>query len=183
MQRIERIHEDEAPQATADLLATVRARMGGVPNILATMAQAPAALAGYLGFSEALGRGTLPARLREQIALAVAGANQCDYCASVHTALGGQTGLASDELARNLRGRSSEPGTESALRFVRRIIITRGNVSGEALDEVRRAGFSEEAIVEMVAHVALNVFTNYFNHVAGTDIDFPVVTTREAVAA
>ena len=34
-------------------------------------------------------------------------------------------------------------------------------------------------IAEIIAHVALNVFTNYFNRAAQTDIDFPLVTAGQ----
>jgi len=48
-------------------------------------------------------------------------------------------------------------------------------VTDRDLDAVRAAGFDDGVIAEVVAHVALNIFTNYLNHVAGTDIDFPKV--------
>lgn len=183
MQRIQQIDEAIAPEKTKDLLTTVKKQMGGVPNILATMAQSPAALGGYLGLAGALTGGKLPAKLGEQLALTVAGANRCDYCASVHTALGAKAGLDDEELRKNLRGDSADSRTASALRFAGRIIETRGHVSDADLDDVRQAGFSDEEIVEIVAHTAMNIFTNYFNHVAGTEIDFPVVNTATAAAA
>ncbi|RME68876.1 MAG: carboxymuconolactone decarboxylase family protein [Alphaproteobacteria bacterium] len=183
MQHIQRIDTANASPKAAELLSAVRKQMGGVPNILATMAQSPAALGGYLGFAGALAAGKLAPSLREQIALAVAGANRCDYCASVHTALGGKQGLSRDELSRNLRGRSAEPKTDAALQFVSRIVSARGHIAAADLAAVRDAGFDDEAIVEIVAHTALNIFTNYFNHVAGTEIDFPVVETARAHAA
>lgn len=183
MQRIERIDPASAPPRTAELLASVKKQMGGVPHILATMAQSPAALGGFLGFAGPLSAGTVSAALREQIALTVAGANGCDYCASAHSALGGLAGVGEDELRRNLEGRSSDAKVQAALRFVSRVVATRGHVSDEDLARVRSAGYSDEAIVEMVAHTALNIFTNYFNHVADTEIDFPVVRTGEAIAA
>lgn len=182
MQRIERISEAQAPQKTAQLLATVKKQMGGVPHILATMAQSPAALGGYLGFAGALAGGVLPAALREQIAVAVAGANRCDYCASVHTALGARQGLTADELDRNLQGRSADAKSQAALAFATRIVAVRGHVSDDDLAAVRRAGFAEEEIVEIVAHTALNLFTNYFNHIAGTELDAPAVRTNRAAA-
>lgn len=183
MQRIERINEAQAPQKTAELLGAVRKQLGIVPNILGTMAQSSAALGGYLGLAGALAGGRLSTQLREQIALAVAGANRCDYCASVHTALGGKTGLAEDELERNLHGRSRDPKVQGALRFATRIVEFRGNVSDNDLGAVRRAGYSDEEVVEIVANTILNVFTNYFNHVAGTEIDFPLVRTAAAATA
>lgn len=183
MQRIERISEATAAPTTTTLLASVNKQMGGVPNILATMAQSSAALGGYLGFAGALAEGKLSAQLREQIALTVAGASECDYCASVHTAVGRKNGIARAELDRNLRGKSEDVRTGAALHFAGRIVATRGNVSDDDLETVRRAGFSEEEVVEVVANTMINVFTNYFNHIAGTEIDFPVVSTRVRAAA
>ena len=37
----------------------------------------------------------------------------------------------------------------------------------------RQMGVDDAAIVEVVANVAINVFTNYLNRVADTVIDFP----------
>ncbi|HSN71470.1 MAG TPA: carboxymuconolactone decarboxylase family protein [Steroidobacteraceae bacterium] len=182
MQRIERIDEASASTRTSELLATVRKQLGGVPNILGTMAQSPAALAGYLGFAGGLASGRIPPALREQIALAVAGANECDYCASVHTAVGSKFGLGREELERNLEGISTDDSVQVALQFARRIIASRGRIDDADLRFVRAAGYSDEEIVEIVAHTALNIFTNYFNHVADTEIDFPVITTRAAAA-
>jgi hypothetical protein len=48
---------------------------------------------------------------------------------------------------------------------------------------VKQAGLSETEIGEIVAHVAINVFTNYFNIAFETEIDFPVVRTQQAKAA
>lgn len=183
MQRIERINQDAAPAKTAELLAAVKRQMGGVPNILATMARSPAALGGYLGLAGALAGGSLDPRLREQLALVVAGTNGCDYCASAHSALGRKQGLASDELARNLSGESADPRTRAALAFARQVLASRGKVADADLAAVREAGFDDEQIVEIVAHTALNTFTNYFNHVADTEIDFPLVSTTARQAA
>lgn len=181
MQRIARINPEDASKASAELLSNVKQQLGLIPNIIATLAQSPAALGGYLGLSGALSGGRLDTARREQIALAVAGANGCDYCASAHSALGGNAGLAPEEIRRNLRGESGDPQVAAALKFATAVVATRGHVSDESLAEVRAGGFSDEEIVEIVGNVALNIFTNYFNHVAGTEIDFPVVrATAEA---
>jgi AhpD family alkylhydroperoxidase len=141
-------------------------------------------LEGYLAFNSALGRGVLPAGLREQIAVAVAGANECDYCASAHTALGKGAGVSAEELARNLQGGSADGKTQKALRFVRTVVSKRGHVSDADVLALREAGFNDAEVVEIVAHIGLNMFTNYFNHIADTEIDFPVVrTTPDARAA
>lgn len=183
MQRINRIDETRAPAEASQLLAAVKSQMGLVPNIMATLARSPAALGGYLKLAGAVAGGKLPGKLREQIALAVAGANDCDYCASAHTAIGSGLGVDPDEATRNLRGRAGDPRTEAALRFAVRVLETRGNVSDRELAAVRDAGYSDEEVVEILANTVLNIFTNYFNHVAGTEIDFPVVRAGGRAAA
>lgn len=183
MQRIPRIDAAGAPAKTAALLDAVKKQMGGVPNIIGTMAQSSAALTGYLGLAGGLASGTFSNAEREQIALAVAGANRCDYCASAHTVLGGRSGLQPDEIDRNLQARSADPRMQAALRFAARIVASRGNVSDEDLALVRAAGFSDGQVVEILANTVLNIFTNYLNHTATTDIDFPVVSTAPAHAA
>ena len=182
MQRIQKIEAATAPQKTKNIFAAVKAQMGMVPNLVATMAQAPAAVSGYLGLAGALGDGALDRKLREQIAVAVAGANACDYCASAHTLLGRNAGVAPDEIALNLSGASNDAKTAAALAFAVKIVRERGHISDADLAAVRTAGFSEEEIVEIVAHVAMNIFTNYFNHIAGTEVDFPLIASRRAAA-
>jgi uncharacterized peroxidase-related enzyme len=183
MQRIQKVDPVSAPQKTKDLLTAVKTQMGGVPNLLLTLAQSPAALGGYLGLSGPLGAGALKPDLREQIAVAVAGANACDYCASAHTMLGKKAGVSQDEIGRNLNGASNDAKTAAALAFVTTIVRERGRLSNADIKAVRDAGYSDEEIVEMIAHIGLNLFTNYFNHIAETEIDFPLVNTAAKAAA
>jgi uncharacterized peroxidase-related enzyme len=176
MPRIEAVQLGDASGKARELLEGIQRAMGMVPNLMKTMARSPAVLESYLGFGRSL-QGALRAALREQIALTVAGANDCGYCASAHTALGASAGLDADEMSANLRGESADERTAAALRFARAVVAERGRVSDGDLDDVRAAGYGDAEIAEIVAVIALNVFTNYFNHVAGTEIDFPVVDT------
>lgn len=175
MPRINPIDLQAAEGKARTLLEAVHEKFGMTPNITATLAQSPAALEGYLGLSGALAAGTLGAALREQIALAVAGASGCGYCASAHTAIGRSVGLDDEELGANLRGTAREPRAQSALDFALAVVERRGWVSDDDLQRVRDAGFGDGEITEIVANVAQNLFTNYFNHVARTDVDFPPV--------
>ena len=153
--------------------------LGVVPNSMRTMAQSPSVLDAYLGFSGALRRGRLPAALHEQIALAVAEINSCDYCLSAHTALGRGAGLSNDELAASREARAVDPKAAAALQFARAVVERRGDVRDQDLAGVRGAGYTDGDIAEIIAHVALNVFTNYFNRAAHTEIDFPLVTAGQ----
>jgi len=180
MSRIQPVKLEAAPLPVRQLLDAVAKRLGTVPNLFKLLAHSPAALRAYLGQSEALSGGALDRKLREQIAVATAGANGCDYCASAHTLLGQKAGLAATELERNLRGDSGDARAQAALDFAGAIVERRGRIDGADLERVREAGFSEEEIVEIITHVGMNLFTNYFNHIAETEIDFPLVNTANA---
>jgi AhpD family alkylhydroperoxidase len=113
----------------------------------------------------------------------VAEANGCEYCLSVHTAIGNGLKIDAGELDAAREARSSRPATEAALKFARRVVDTRGHVSDDDIAAVRAAGYDDAAIGELVALVALNVFTNFFNSVAATEVDFPRVAPRLKQAA
>lgn len=179
MPRLNAITKTEASEKARILLEGVEKKLGMVPNIMSTMANAPTVLEAYLGFSTALGKGSLPARLREQIALAVGESNGCDYCVSAHAAIGRSAGLSDEEIADSRRGSSPDRKTDAALNFARKLVNERGRVGDDDVEILRAAGFDEGAIAEIVANVALNLFTNYFNHVAETDIDFPEIQALE----
>lgn len=162
--------------AAAERLAGLKTKLGHVPNMLATMAQSPAVLNAYLAFSRGLTQGRLSARQREQIALAVAGLNGCAYCAAAHTAFARAAGLSEREAAESLRGRSSDSRTQALLKLATEIVQTRGRVPANNIGALRSQGITDEDTIEVLGHVALNVFSNYFNNFAGTQIDFPAVT-------
>ncbi len=175
MTRIKPIDVDQAEGKTKSMLENVNKAVGMVPNLMRTLAHSPAALDAYLGFGKALGGGSLSAKLREQIALTAANVNACEYCASAHTALGKKFGIDATELQRNLQASSRDPKVEAALRFAKAVVVRQGWVTDEELEHVREAGYSDGEINEIIATTAISIFTNYFNHVAGTEVDFPVV--------
>jgi uncharacterized peroxidase-related enzyme len=183
MSRLDLIDPQSATGRTKELLDAVRSKLGFVPNLTRALANSPAALAGYLELSAALAASSLPARLREQIALAVGEVNACGYCLSAHTAIGGKLGLSEAQMLDARRGTASDPKQAAILSLARRIVIQRGLIQDLDLRSARAAGVSDAEIAETVAVVALNVFTNWFNHVAGTPIDFSQVEPGVPAAA
>ena len=117
----------------------------------------------------------IPAKTGEQIAIAVANANSCEYFLSAHTALGKLAGLGADDLTRAQNAEARDAKTAAALRFAVKVVRDRGLLPPSEVDALRSAGFTDGEVAEIVAAVVLNIFTNYFNHIAGTEIDFPVV--------
>ncbi|WP_018268524.1 carboxymuconolactone decarboxylase family protein [Methylosinus sp. LW4] len=175
----------DSNSASADIRATfdaVKGKLGVVPNLLKTIAHAPSVLNSYLGFSGAVGGGALPATLREQLALLSAETNGCDYCASAHQAIGKMVGLDADEIVRGYAGDSADPKARAALVFAKSVLANRGKVSDADFTAVKAAGYSDGDVLEIVANLTLNIFTNYLNNVAQTDIDFPRVHTGRSAS-
>ncbi|GJM02608.1 MAG: alkyl hydroperoxide reductase AhpD [Rhodomicrobium sp.] len=172
---------NEAPTASQPILEAVNKQLGSVPNIFRMVSNSPAALEGYASLNGALGKGKLDPQTRERIALAVAEVNGCNYCLSAHTYLGKNLAKLDDvEIAANRGGTSTDPKAVAAVRFAITVLNERGHINNEDLNEVRAAGYSNEEIIEIVQHVALNVWTNFINEVAQTEIDFPVVDAEKA---
>lgn len=165
----------DADQPTAATLNAVKAKLGGIPNIIATLANSPAALQGYLQLSETLGAGELSARQREIVALATAQANACGYCLSAHSLIGKATGLSDEEIRLARAGTASTPRDAAIASFARQLVRAGGRLDAGGAAPARENGLSDALILEIIANVALNVITNYTNHVAGTEIDFPRV--------
>jgi len=170
----------DAPSASQPLLDAVEAKLGAVPNLFRLVSLSPAALEGFLGFNAALGR-VLNLATRERIALAVAQANDCDYCLAAHSYLGlNLAKLDPDEIDLNRQGRSGDGQAGPAVAFAVKAMVAHGQVSDADLAAVRAAGYADAQIVEIVALVAENVFTNFLNKVAQTEIDFPAVPAYAA---
>ncbi|GAB4181439.1 MAG: carboxymuconolactone decarboxylase family protein [Terrimicrobiaceae bacterium] len=172
--RIRPVNPANADARQRELLENVKKSVGAVPNLIGALAHSTAAAQAYLAFSKALAGGLLDPALRERLALAVGESNHCRYCVSAHSALGRKAGLDDAEIESARRGISKDAKVTAALRFARRVLETRGQIDAADLDTVRAAGYSEGEVAELVAHVALNFFTNSFNHIAGTEIDFPL---------
>jgi uncharacterized peroxidase-related enzyme len=175
LSRIQPIDPSHATGAAAEQLAAARKMFGGTPNLVTTAAHSPAALGAMLSLFSTIGKTSLGAATGEQIAIAFAMANGCGYCLAAHTALGANYNLSPAALAEARQGRATDARTTALMSLAIAINDARGQVDDATLRRARAAGITDGEIVEVVAHVALNAFTNYLNNVAETPIDFPEV--------
>ena len=166
---------DSAPQESRDTLAAISKRMGKTLNIHAGMAHSPVVLATYAAMSSAVREhGTFDARTRETIALAVGNENDCHYCQSAHTVSAKAAGLSEEQTIAIRAGRIDfDDKLATIAEVARQIASATGGVSDQAWEAALAAGWSEEDLAESFAHVAINLYTNYFNHFAGTELDLP----------
>lgn len=180
MSRITVPTRDDAPAAAQPTLDAVYKQLGVVPNLFRLASLSPATLTGLTGLGAALAK-TLDVKTRERIALAVAEVNGCTYCLSAHSYLAANLAkISPDEIALARAGRSNDPKADAAVRFAVKVAEARGHVTDADLEAVRAGGFADAQIIEIVAVVVENFFTNFLNEVARTDIDFPVVDLSQA---
>lgn len=166
---------DDAPEQSRSTLETLSKRMGTLLNIHAEMAHAPVVLGAYAGMQEAITRhGTFDAATREAIALAVGAVDRCDYCQSAHTMGGKAAGLDADRMLAIRAGHTTgDDRLDTLLAVVREAAADVGNVDDDTWKQARAAGWTDEELAEGFAHLAVNLFTNYFNHYVGTELDVP----------
>jgi uncharacterized peroxidase-related enzyme len=143
-------------------------------NFLHLLANSTAALNAYVACAGALAQGQLTPRQRELLALTIAEINGARYCLSAHQALARKTGLDDNEIRAARRATSSDRQTHAMLRFAQSVALQRGEISDADFQSLRQAGFTDALITEIISNIALNIFTNYFNCIARTDIDFPL---------
>lgn len=176
MTRLKALSPEEATGKSKELFNAIQSKLGMVPNMMRTMGNSASFLEGYLNLSGALGGGTLGAKTGELIALAVAESNSCNYCLSAHTYIGAnliKIDAVTLEAARN--GNATDAKTDAILKFAKIVVSKKGKLSDADVSIVKSAGVSEGEVGEIIGHVAMNVMTNYFNIVANTEIDFPLV--------
>jgi uncharacterized peroxidase-related enzyme len=161
--------------ASQEMLRQIHGAFGSTPNMFKAVSNSPAALKSIWGSFGALGGGKLGAKLGEQIAVAIANRNRCEYCLSAHTLLGKNAGVSAQDMALAQVGKSSDAKTQAALSFALKIVEQRAAIAASDVAAVRAVGYSDEDIMEIMAHVALNIFTNYVNVAFDVPVDFPEV--------
>lgn len=179
MSLIPAVDRESASGPVKEQLDQIHAAFGTVPAMFATVANSPAALSSMWASFGAYGGGSLGAALGEQIAVAVANRNSCEYCLAAHTLLGRKAGVGADELTEAQAGRSEDPATAALLAFALMLVEEHGQVSSDDVEALRRHGWSDEQIVETIGQVALNLFTNYVNIALAVAVDFPAVALRK----
>ncbi|WP_375788480.1 carboxymuconolactone decarboxylase family protein [Bradyrhizobium sp. Pha-3] len=169
------LESDTGP--SGQVYAQIKKAIGSVPNTFAALAaHGPAALKSVLAADAVLASGSLSKRDQETIKLIISGVAGCDYCEAAHSLLGKLAGLKPDELKSIRDGKPTGDARRDALaRFVRKLAEASGTVSDEEFAAIKAAGYSDAQLVEISLAFATTVFTNVFNRINDTEIDFPAV--------
>lgn len=175
---MERLFNQPVASATgkaAQLFGAIKGAVGMVPNAYAAIGNnSPVALEAALGLDAALRKGSLSAREVEVVKLAVSEIAGCDYCLAAHTLFGGKLGLSRETMGQVRRNQPSGDARLDALAgFVHSVAGTRGEVPADVVAAVKAAGYSDAQIVDTLLAVSAITFTNLFNRVNATTLDFP----------
>jgi alkylhydroperoxidase family enzyme len=173
MQVIPSVEPRQAQGRTRQLLDAVEKTFGTIPNAVKVMANSPAVLDSFLALSTAMAGAKIGGKLHHQIKMAASEANSGEYCNALLTHLGKKSGISLDELLDGRKASSGDPAADAALKFARSVLETRGNVGDGEVEALRRAGFGDGEIVEVVTSVVVGCFTNFLNNVARTTLDIP----------
>ena len=173
MPRLNIVTPAQATGQTKELYGAIQRAIGIVPNIYQGLGNSPVALEGVLHTDGILKKGQLSAAEIEAVKLTVSEAYGCDYCLAAHTLLGKKAGLTDEETLSIRRGALQKPKIGTLVKFVSAALHPQARVSDADLGAVKAAGYSDAQIAETVQVVAQTVFTNLFNRVHQTTLDFP----------
>ena len=174
MSRLAPIQTNGATSELKRSLKNSHLKLDEAPRFLQVMANSPASLRAYIRADAALVRGQLTTRQRQQVALAVAEINGSSYSLSARYDTRKSLGLTHQEMQLAGNAAAADPKVDTMLRFTRAVVLQRGDISDEDFQALGIAGFTDAQIIEIVANIGLNVFSNYFCSVAKTEVDFPL---------
>ena len=173
--RIETLNPDTTTGKSKELFNAVQSKLGFIPNLIKVFGNSPATLQTYLSLGELTASGNFSNKFREQLALAIAEENNCNYCLSAHTAIGKMNGLTDEQTEQNRQGFANDSKTQAALKFAQKVTRKRGQVSSKEIQDFKNAGHNDSDVLEIILNVVANTLTNYVNHIAETEIDFPLI--------
>jgi uncharacterized peroxidase-related enzyme len=177
MSRLHTLALSEATGHAAQLFTAVKSAIGKVPNsYIGIGGNSPIALEAVLTLEGSVKKGSLSARDIEVVKLVVSQATGCDYCLAAHTMMGKKQGLSREAILALRHAQPSGDAHNDALaKFTLILVTTTGTVPVEGVNAIKQAGFTDAQIVDITMTIASIAFTNLFNRINDTTIDFPAV--------
>lgn len=174
MSRPRPIDPARAEGAVKEQLDRVEQFLGMIPNFIRVLGSSPAALQGYLGFARLMAEhSVLDPVLRAQVELRVSEFHECEYGVASYAAVAQAAGLSDQQVKDGRFGSAPDPRTQAAMDFCLELLKGRGQAPDAGFARLRRQGFDDGQLLELIALCALTWFTNTVNHAAGTELDFP----------
>lgn len=183
MARLKQVSPDTAQGDLKNVFESIKKRMGTVPNVFQYMANSPSLLKGFFALAELANATQLSPRMRQLILLTVSQNNNCQYCLSAHSYISKNLGLEEKEILEARKAQSKEPKTHALLQFCKKFVEKKGFIDDNDINHLKSQGISDAEIGDALLVIILGIYTNYFNHLNNTPIDFPEAVRLEEVAS
>lgn len=183
------IHDEtNAPAAARPLLEGAKKTVGFVPNLYGAFAGSPALLEAYLNLAAIINeKSSFTATERQVVRLAASYENSCHYCMAAEAAVSQGAGVDAGVISALREGTPlADAKLEALRRFTVAMVRDRGFVSDADVQTFIEAGYSQEAVLDVVLIVGQKVLSNYTNHLVETPLDpafAPLAWTKPTVAA
>ncbi|MFO8081509.1 MAG: carboxymuconolactone decarboxylase family protein [Armatimonadota bacterium] len=173
MPRLNEVQPEEASGHVKQIYDAAENEFGSVPNLFKGLANSPVGLRAYTQLGKIIDTGDLSVTQQSIVRLVVSQFNGCDYCVGAHTMECREHGMTEAETLQIRRGESDDPERAALIDFTLCVVETKGFVDDEDLAAFRDAGYTDGNVVEVLTIIAQKTLSNYFNHVHGTELDFP----------
>lgn len=177
--RIELVDVEKTTGELKAELERTKGMLGAVPNVFLVVANSAPALAVMNELFAFAKKSSLGPATAEQLALALATPNKCQYCARAHSALAAGAGLSAEEILSARKGKGADARAQAAIDLALELNKSHGLVEDALLEETRAAGITDEQIIEIILFTTQNIFTHMVNNLAGTPCEFPEVPAVE----
>lgn len=164
---------ESAPEKSKPILQNVNKAFGFIPNLMATFANNPSVLEGYLALDAVFEKGSFTALERQLILLAASVENRCNYCTAAHSTIAKGFLHAAPEAVSAIRNSApiADKKTEALVNLTREIVRKRGFLEQETVEAFLSAGYRKDQVMEVLLGVALKTISNYLDHISPTPLD------------
>jgi AhpD family alkylhydroperoxidase len=163
---------ETAPEESRAAMSRLQQSAGLVPNLAATMAEAPVLIDGFVTLREIWQRATLDAKQREILGLSNAVANGCSWCVAFHSFVALKLGVDEPTIQAVREGKApGDPGARALYAFTNALVARRGAVTRHELDAFMSGGFTHRQALEVVAGLALSLMANYAGNFVEPQLD------------
>ena len=173
MKQLKPLTIETAPEGSKPTLQNIQKAFGFIPNLMATFANSPAVLNGYMGLDAAWDKSSLTPKERQLILLTVSVANNCTYCKAAHSTILKGMLKVDAQIVKNIRDQKPIGDTKlnALVDFTREVVSERGFVSENTKKNLFSAGYTEVSMMEILVGVALKTISNYLDHLSPTPLD------------
>ncbi len=151
--------------------------LGFVPNLYAAIGRSGNGLSRYLDYQHA--KSIFSNREKEAINLVVSQVNNCVYCQSAHTVIGRMNGFTDEQMLGLRKAKAADSKLDALVKLAAAITRDRGNVQAGLVENFYAAGYTDEALVDLVLQVSEKTAMNYLHNLIKVPVDFPLAPSLE----